>query len=338
LKFAAIHFCPIVAKVATGLRQYGASFDKGGFEVHSIRITTLALLAGTIAGGASAADLPSRKAPLAVAPAPMLINWSGFYVGLNAGGTFGGNNNVSTIGVPGAVIPVAGAAPIQAAAVTSLTGTGSGGNSKIGFIGGGQIGYNWQFGSMVAGIEADIQGIAANSSATNIVGLAPIAGAPPFAYLGSQTVTNQLDWLGTLRGRLGFLATPTWLLYGTGGLAYGGVRSTSSVFQTITPSPGAFFGGVGSMASSSTRVGWTIGAGAEWMFAPNWSAKLEYLYYDLGSYTYNSPAVEGSPAAGFPVVSADFVQTRVRNNGHIVRMGLNYHFNWGSPGPVVASY
>ena len=141
-----------------------------------------------------------------------------------------------------------------------------------------------------------------------------------------------------MRGRLGWLFTPTLLVYGTGGLAYGGVNTSFSIAQftsNVLLRPGF---GAGSFAD--TRVGWTAGGGIEWMFWPNWSAKVEYLYYDLGTVSYSglvAPLLQGGAAGAPNPLFANFYQTRARFDGNIVRAGVNYHFNWGAP-PVVAKY
>ena len=101
-----------------------------------------------------------------------------------------------------------------------------------------------------------------------------------------NATSDKLDWFGTVRGRLGFLATPTFLLYGTGGLAYG--RVASATVNSFTATPDIYTG-----STSTTRAGWTAGAGGEWMFAPNWSAKAEYLYVDLGTVGYNVACSNG---------------------------------------------
>ena len=156
---------------------------------------------------------------------------------------------------------------------------------------------------------------------------------------------GSLDYVGTVRGRLGWLFTPTLLLYGTGGLAYGGVTlntatqvsNTAFYISNWNVSPG--FGGVN---YSNTQVGWTAGGGLEWMFWPNWSAKVEYLYYDLGSVTqsFALPITTTYTYEGNQYNDAALFggQVRARLNGNIVRAGLNYHFNWGAPAPVVAKY
>ncbi len=145
--------------------------------------------------------------------------------------------------------------------------------------------------------------------------------------MAATTVSSRLDYLGTVRGRLGVLVTPTFLLYGTGGLAYGGVQSNTSINFTNT---GGAVPGFASGSFSDTRTGWTAGAGFEWMFFPNWSAKLEGLYYDLGSATYGTGgyAVNVGPTA-FPGsgIAAIATSTTASFKGGIARVGLNYQFH-----------
>jgi outer membrane immunogenic protein len=190
-------------------------------------------------------------------------------------------------------------------------------------------GYNWQVNSWVAGFEADIQGIGThNNGRESSSATVPIVGAGE-NLTSNLSVTKQIDYLGTVRGRLGWLATPALLIYGTGGLAYGGLKSSTSISQTL---PADFmdvvlFPGANS-SISETRAGWTAGGGLEWMFIPQWSVKAEYLYYDLGSVTYNGLLVDAftKPNPAAPAFFTNNVQTTTRFNGNIVRLGLNYHF------------
>jgi outer membrane immunogenic protein len=275
-----------------------------------------ALALAVSAGSALAADLPSKKAPMLMPPPPLPALWTGFYVGLNAGYTWGDSNTASIATSP--VIP--GALP----AVLSAFGSGLLSTNNDGFIGGGQIGYNYQFAnSFVAGIEADIQGVAgSNNSATSTSGVG--------GFSSTLSASRSLDYLGTVRGRIGYLITPSLLVYGTGGLAYGQANLTTSVFQAAGAVVGTAAG-----SFSDTRVGWTAGGGVEWLFLPKWSAKVEYLYYDLGSVTTSS-ALTYNVAPG--VIGT--TQSSARFNGHVVRAGVNYHFNLFSPAaaPVVAKY
>jgi outer membrane immunogenic protein len=290
-----------------------------------IVMMALSLTAGT----ALAADLPSYKAPPPPPPPPL---WTGFYAGLNAGGTWASNNSVYVTNFPA----------FGAISILNLPLSGSqSANNGAGFIGGGQIGYNWQFwgGRLVAGVEADIQGIAGSRGGSSSWTAAPlgtiIIGDFPFPLnlLSNVSVRKSLDYIGTVRGRLGWLFTPTLLVYGTGGLAYGGVNVNLNSFQALSFA-GALLPLQGGAANiSDTRVGWTAGGGLEWMFMPNWSAKAEYLYYDLGSVTGSAVNVA---FGGAPTV-ASVSQFSTRFNGNIVRAGVNYHFNWGAP-PIVASY
>ncbi|ATQ67020.1 MULTISPECIES: outer membrane protein [Methylosinus] len=283
-----------------------------------------AFAAALTVGSAVAADLPSRGLPMAPPPPPPPL-WNGFYVGINAGATFGGDAT-KTNAIPGFAVPGLGPNLATSAALA----TGSYPSDDARFLGGGQIGYNFQASpSFVLGLEADIQGVAGSRSTAKNSGLGIPAG-----FLGvvasDTTTTKRLDYLGTMRGRVGFLAAPTLLLYATGGLAYGEVGSTVTIGQANLPFAPSFgsFGGY-----SDLRVGWTAGGGLEWLLAPKWSVKLEYLYYDLGSVTYQGSALSFAGLyASTPVVKTRF-------DGHVARMGLNYHFDLCEPSaPLMAKY
>lgn len=302
-----------------------------------------ALAAAFTAGTALAADLPSRKGPPpALLPPPPL--WTGFYAGVNAGGTWSQSNSISVASFQGPCditrigcglsVPSVGTA--MSAAATFVAPSSSNG----GFIGGGQIGYNWQFNNIfVAGVEADIHGVTNNDSGSAFV-TGALAGAPTLAtprpLVEIASVRRSLDYLGTVRGRLGYLFTPTLLVYASGGLAYGGVHSSVGIFQSFNTDP-SVTPALGAGAFSDTRVGWTVGGGLEWMFLPNWSAKAEYLYYDLGNVTYSVTPLTSLSTISGTVVGSAFPQAQTRFDGHVVRAGLNYHFNWATA-PVVARY
>ncbi len=309
-----------------------------------IALTALALAVS--AGTALAADLPSRKAPVLPPPPPPPM-WTGFYAGLNAGGTFGNNSAPNT--TTWNVYRDAGNADYASAALLSGSAFN---NGNGGFIGGGQIGYNWQipFGraGFVSGIEADIQGIAGGGSTgsrwstvnTSDFLAPPPALADPITLLSNQQGKANLQYIGTVRGRLGYLVMPTLLVYGTGGLAYGGVSINMTNFQSLTATNASNNNAViaGSGAYANTQVGWTAGGGLEWMFLPNWSAKVEYLYYDLGRVSgsfVNTWSGLGANAGNSDVESVTNFSARA--SGNIVRAGVNYHFNWGAA-PVVAKY
>jgi outer membrane immunogenic protein len=200
---------------------------------------------------ASAADLPARmptKAPAYVAP--MTYNWTGFYLGLNGGGGFGRSEFNGTLP--------------------------SGSFDTSGGLFGGTIGYNWQTGPFVLGLEGDIDWSGIKGSGTCGVATA-------------CDVRN--DYLATIRGRLGY-AIDRWMPYVTGGAAIGNVKSSIAGFGD----------------SDKTRAGWTVGAGIEASIAGPWTAKVEYLYVDLGD---ADTAVAGT--------SANFTS-------NIVRAGINYKF------------
>jgi outer membrane immunogenic protein len=289
------------------------------------RISTgIVAIASLLSTGAFAADLAARpytKAPVMVDPG---YNWTGFYVGLNGGYSWGRANT--------SIAPFAGIFPTVP--FTPFNRNADGG------LAGGQIGYNWQLDrTWVLGLEADMQwtGEKSSTSLTTVgprygstaVGL-PFGVGADFSSIATQTanLAHDLQWFATFRGRAGILADPQTLLYATGGLAVGEFKYSAQTTTSID----VFNGNAGvvpvrtlvlagtAASSSDTRVGWTVGAGVERKFSPNWSGKLEYLYMDLGSKTYFAGTVN---------------QADVSFHDNIFRAGINYEFN---PTPVVAKY
>ena len=253
--------------------------------------------------GAQAADLPTRKE----APAPVFVpppfTWTGFYVGLNAGGIWSSGSRSVTLFAPASEVFLNNSFP------------GGLGSGTGGFIGGGQAGYNWQTGAFVLGVETDFQGTTLSRS-RNIIGpsfLLPATSASDFFTLHSKA---SLDWLGTTRARLGFVATPDnrLLIYATGGVAYAGGSTNFSFFDNT----GAFWSG----NPSSSRVGWTIGGGVEYALYNNWTIRGEYLYADLGKSNFTSVG-NAIAATEFPGV---YGSGHINWNASIFRAAVNYKF------------
>jgi len=215
-----------------------------------------------VAGTAQAADL---RAPVYKAPPQAYTDWNGFYLGINGGGGWADTLQVDTAG------------------------TTTGRYHQSGALFGGTFGYNWQFSNWVLGVEGDFDWADINGSVTSGVCTA------------GRCFTNLRDF-GTVRARLGFLATPNWLLYGTGGFAWGDVKAG----QDSCAGPLQICG-------DKTRTGWAAGVGGEYMIAPRWSIKVEYLHFDFGREVQYQPVI--------PV--------RVEERGNIVRAGLNWHFGGG---------
>jgi outer membrane immunogenic protein len=287
-------------------------------------------LTALLGGSAMAAD---RPLPRLAALAPV-SNWTGFYAGLNMGYTGLGNNDITSSAVPSlandAGLPAGPAASV--AAVLARVGTGTFPGDLDGFIGGGQIGYNFQMASFVAGIEADIVGVGGADKASQTTRNIPDPNFPTEVWNVTVTAQKKLDYLGTLRGRLGFLWTPSLLVYGTGGLAYGrvhtGMTFAAQDFTSGVPNAG-FPGGFTTATFSNTRGGWTAGGGLEWMIAPGWTIKGEYLYYDLGNVSSNfalSQTCALAPCTGVTVAAATGTAT-TRYDGQLARFGFNY--KWG---------
>jgi outer membrane immunogenic protein len=256
----------------------------------------LATVAGVGTGYASAEDFSP--------------SWSGAYIGANIGYGWG-SGDASVLPKAPAVAPpdfpdIANFIDaIREAGVfpTSLS------PSERGIVGGGQVGYNWELPSgWVVGIEADLQASGIKGSDTRIQ-------TPQFFEVTSTSVSKDVNWYGTVRARGGYLINPQWLVYATGGLAYG---ETSLGFHTIDLDFGCIPGGTicADDKSSGVRLGWTLGAGLETMLSSNWSVKAEYLYVDLGKRSFDA-------TSNSPVLFA----TSAKFNEQTIHVGLNYHFN-----------
>jgi len=256
-----------------------------------ILIASAAFASVLAATSVSAADLPAySKAPVVAA----VYDWTGPYIGTNLGYSFGRGRTDGTY-TNGSLV----------AALTTVTPLYNRADVN-GFVGGGQLGYNWQFGSWVTGLEGDIQFSNERGSGL-VVCTAACAATAPF------TRDYKLDWFGTARGRVGFLPAERILLYATGGLAYGNFSGSS---WTLPQNIGTW---------SKLGVGYTVGAGVEAALGWNWSVKFEYLYLDLGK-------VGGSSAT----VGLNQWAFNTKFTDSIVRVGLNYKF--GAPAAVVAKY
>ncbi len=291
-----------------------------------------------VAGSAFAADLPYRKAPI-VEPPPPVFTWTGLYGGINIGYGFGnGDQDQGGLGYAPYNLPFdndAGFITLNpAGAVWTIP------NDLNGVLGGGQAGYNYQFNPwLVVGLEADLQATDVHSQG-NGYGAASDALGVHTAYVSQN---KSVDWFGTVRGRIGLTmpSFPNLLVYGTGGLAYGGVVHSVNVSDFW----GFNGGGTGVVIGAGTnydqtKVGWTVGGGVEWFPMPMhalfkaFSVKLEYLYTDLGPTTVYGGSIATVPAFGPTFAYQHTSQTR----WNTVRLGVNWHFNPFVSAPVLAKY
>src|ERR1700733_2916261 len=254
--------------------------------------TTLIGFAAINAAGAAGLAL---KAP----PPPLVVDeWTGPYIGLNLGGSWGRSRTSYNDPDP-AFVPF----------TTS--------QHMDGVLGGAQIGYKVQFNRIwLAGLEADFQGTGQRGSATFPPITEVFAGIAVTTVTTTGTLTQKMPWFGTVRGRLGVEPSEHWLLYVTGGLAYAQIRSTAAI-SAIAMSPGGTATAALSSSVNNDRAGWTIGVGSEWMFAHQWSAKAEYLYMDYGHLSDGSVGVGGIATLG--------INSHVTDN--VLRAGVNYHFH-----------
>jgi outer membrane immunogenic protein len=298
---------------------------------------------------AVAADLPSTKSSSVTAAIP---EWTGFYAGLNSGGMWGNNNSVNIKEYPVYYSSAIKSNPFFSTSIISGSLNNLKSNSSSGFIGGGQFGYNQQLNtSVIVGLEADIQGIAGNTSPSVTIQRFSFS-YYSFAYGRNNTtsvnnvysVSKSVDYLGTVRGRVGYLITPSLFAYATAGLAYGGTNLSTYVWRNHETGMADNIG-PGSSNRSQILSGWAAGGGFEWMFLQNCSAKVEYIYYDLGAPTnyigqnvfiWNGSLPIQGIQSGQVSLAHDF-SAHTRFNGNIVRAGVNYRFNFASA-PVVAKF
>jgi len=276
--------------------------------------TLLACIVGSgLSTAAYAADLPVyTKAP------PPVYSWTGFYVGGNVGYSWG--NSDSTVSF-----------------IDSKTGamlySADQGFALDGVIGGAQFGYNYQIKNWVLGIEADIQASGEKGQTTQTCPGGPTGGSlnglcveggdsTGFGSPVPDTLSEAINWFGTLRARVGPTVTPTLLPYVTGGLAYGEISTTDTVSAINLGGnnpPGVPVSA--SYSNSTTKVGWTAGAGLEGVISGRWTAKIEYLYMDLGNVSgaFSTPII--APSGG--LVSTSY-NSHITDN--ILRVGVNYRF------------
>ena len=246
---------------------------------------------------------PALAADMALKTPPPVHSWTGFYIGANVGYGWGNNTGPGwtsfTDGPPG----LFGVAGYFAAGGNVLPGV-----NPRGALGGAQIGYDWQVApTWVVGLVADIDAAGIRTSASGTV-------TPAFFVNTIQTNSAQINWLGTVRGKLGVTASSNWLLYATGGLAYGEVHETNAL-NCAPCGPPQFFAG----SASTTRAGGTVGGGLEYMVAPNWTVGAEYLWFDLGKISTTALLTAGTNSGTTFTSQAKF-------EGSIARVYLDYKF------------
>jgi outer membrane immunogenic protein len=250
------------------------------------RIVSALMFSLIAAGGALAADLP--QAPPPQAPAMYVPVVAPVY---NWGGIYVGINGGWGFGNANWTIP----SQITLTGTSPTVGGNSGSVSDNGGVFGGTLGANWQAGGLVLGVEGDFDYSGINTGTASSI-------CSTFGVC--QTKNN---WLATLRGRVGYAADRV-LFYGTGGGAFGGT-------QTV----------VDGTSTSKTKTGWTAGLGVEAAFADNWTAKVEYLYVNLGSVTGTGLcSLAACTTSGIPLPVAGTVSL----TENLIRVGVNYKFNF----------
>jgi outer membrane immunogenic protein len=241
--------------------------------------------------------VPTSKEMKEVAPAPSCdVTWTGFYIGLNVGYGTGNPGDTEFDPVPNAASFVA----LQKSIVNT---------DPRGVIGGGQIGYNYQWNWLVLGAEADFQGSDVGGTRRDSPVLDNIGNPVDGSFLRANEHT---DWFGTVRGRIGWKTFCHLLVYVTGGLAYGQVDFAADTNYTLIGGPDY------STSFEKTKVGYTVGGGLEYALNQRWSIKAEYLYYNLGDEIRNAKPVPPNPPFQ--------VRNEWDTTANTLRCGLNFHF------------
>jgi outer membrane immunogenic protein len=267
----------------------------------TVGIGALALAAMTIP--ASAADIPRPAPPPPVVAPPVVYNWSGFYIGGNLGGKWADHDGDLSLDNVFAVTPL------------GIFGTG-GKDSEGAFVGGGQIGFNWQAGGWVFGIEGDFQ---ATSAERTFVCCGPLGLG--LGFTAGDTVSVKNDWQASVRGRIGY-AWDRFMVYGTGGVAFANIEATVAVQPVPTivgVVPGLF------ASASDTLTGWTVGGGIEFGLWDNWSLGVEYRFSSFDASDFNHGNLFLDTIISSPLRSRFDLET------HEVTARLNYRFSWWGP-------
>jgi outer membrane immunogenic protein len=253
-------------------------------RLNRILVGCAAAFAGALSSSAYAADLPFKAAQ---AP-DQIWTWTGFYIGAHAGAGWGtAQSTLTSISAPGVNIPVN--LPFAQ-------------NSRSGFLGGGQVGYNYQSGWAVFGIQGDFTGM-------DVQGTTPC--------LEVISCTSKSDWLATVTGRFGGVVADRTLLYIKGGGAWMHTDQTATVSAALGGLGGLGVGGTGALSASTTSPGWLLGMGVEYAFARNWTGFLEYDYIEFQTTNLAFP---------FALTPGASINASVVNKLSIAKIGVNYKF------------
>ena len=266
--------------------------------------TLVASVAFSVLGTAvaGAADMPVKAPPPMLPPPVPVFSWTGFYVGGNIGGAWGNNRWTDTL-------------------FGTNFNNNNNNNNNGRFIGGGQIGGNYQIGQFVIGGEWDFDWAGNNNNNANNVGVF----IPGVGNIIVNNNNNNNNWITTVAARFGW-AVDHWLFYGKAGggwVAHNNNFTITNLTTGVSFTCANNFNGFNNNCGNNNNGGWLVGAGLEYAFANNWTVKLEYDYLGLGNRSFVIPA--GTVLAG------DTFTTNNRNV-QMVKVGFNYLFNWGAPG------
>ena len=277
-----------------------------------MRRICLTLLAAASVGCAgiqisAAADLPLPiKEPMVIPPA---FSWTGFYIGGNVGAGFGTTKSTLNIAPPNAIINAIAGPGVPPITLNLPLAS----QSTNGFLGGGQVGYNWQTGILVFGLEGDFD-------------WSGLQGNAPCVVIFACNVKH--SWEADITGRVGVVAVDRALLYLKGGVAW--EQSNYSLGNSLTVGGAGGVAASVSASASATRTGGLLGMGFEYRFLDHWSTKLEYNFIDFGNESVNFPIAVAVTGVAIPApitaALAGGVPITIREYQHIIKAGVNYEF------------
>jgi outer membrane immunogenic protein len=256
------------------------------------------------AGSAFAADMPVKAPPALVAPAP---SWTGWYIGLNGGGAWGNTKpGVTDIGPDSFFAP---------GNVPAVTGNGSQSFHNSGGLAGAQLGYLYQVGQTILGVEVGVDWMGLKGSTSNGPTVYPVTPGSSFSW----NLEGQSSFLATFLGRIGY-NMGSWYPYVTGGLAVATLKYNATYIDTFYPS-------VSTVSLNQTKAGWALGGGAEWRIAPHWLLRGEYLYMSFENISGNG-AIACTPGVGACALggNATTFSYNVRFTENVGRVAVSYQW------------
>lgn len=253
-------------------------------------------------------------------------NWTGFYLGANAG-YWDSQSDVTSTGSVSFVNQSYELGASNIANALAQMATVSSSFNPYGFIGGGQAGYNYECNKVLLGLNIDFDGLTNSDNNLTLQNTANLVNYDE-NYFGTLAIKQKINYLGTVDARLGYLFYPTFLVYAKGGFAYGNVTLDTTWTAQESLGPETFPTVTAQNNLNDTLTGWNAGAGIEWFFKSHLSSMLEYTYYSLSDFNVSTTLAQTNASLSPPALwGSATANTAVSTSVWTIRVGLNYHFS-----------